>query len=54
LSKEAEQRLEAIRQEVRLAATAISTHQDAFECCERLVDALSAVLRFLEVVNNQK
>jgi hypothetical protein len=53
MTEEARRRLEEIRQEMRLAATAITSHQDSFECCERLVDALSAVIRFLEVEQNQ-
>jgi len=42
-------RLEVIRQEVRLAASEIAEHQDSFACCERLVDALLAIIRFLEI-----
>jgi len=54
VTQEAQRRLEAIRQEVRMAASAISQQQDTFACCERLVDALGAVIRFLEVENNKK
>jgi hypothetical protein len=54
MTEEAQRRLEEIRQELRLAAEAISANHDSFACCERLVDALAALIRFLEVaVNNQ-
>jgi hypothetical protein len=51
MTDEQARRLEEIRQEVRLAAHEIAEHQDSFACCERLVDAVSAIIRFLEADN---
>jgi hypothetical protein len=52
MTEEAERRLEEIRQEMRLAAEAISANHDSFACCERLVDAMNAMIKFLEVQSN--
>ena len=52
MTEEAQRRLEEIRQEIRLAAQEIH-NGDSFACCERLVDAFSALIRFLEVKPEQ-
>ena len=54
MTDEEKRRLEEIKQEVRQAAEEISRHGDTFTCCERLVDALGAIIRFLEVVVNNE
>jgi hypothetical protein len=53
MTDEQARRLEEIRQQWRLAAEAIAQRGDAFECCEKLVDTIGGLIRFLEAENNQ-